>query len=451
MKSKIVSSCIVLLCFSQVLLAQNYGNWLNVDTMQYKRREHTSILLPNGNVLVTGGVNNGKSCEIFNIVTKEWETAPAFNFARSFHNLIKLTDGRIMAVGGFNENTIEILAADASHWIAADTFTTKRYFGQSTIVLDNNNVLLIGGALANTISNDCQVFDVAKMKWRTTDKLGVQRYFHATTKLLDGRILVTGGYSGGSFTNTCEIYDPRLEKWTLTDTMKEARAHHAAVPLKDGRVLVFGGYGKTTELFDPTTNKWITVGNASAAEVRWASINNEAYILYVDGPTKYSCGWGIISLKDFSRKYFKLFGDWIYGQTLTKIDENRVLITGGYEVKGDGTYYISINKSSLYDYTLTGIEIDAYPETAIYELIAEAYPNPFNSITNIMVNSPVNTNAKVELYNVLGEKLLEIFNGRFTTGLNKFNVESNNLSSGVYFILVKTEKKISQIKIIHQK
>ena len=451
MNKNIVVALILLLCFSQTHFAQNYGNWRNVDTMKYKRRAHSSILLNNGNILITGGDKDGKSCEIFDKVSEKWFMAPELNIARSEHNLIQLHNGGVMAIGGFNENTSEILLPDASKWLMADTFSTKRYFGQSTILLESGNVLLIGGALAVSVSSDCQVFDVTKMKWKLTEKLNVPRYFHTTTKLLDGRILVTGGYSGANFTNTCEIYDPSLEKWSLIEPMKEYRANHCALLLKNGKVLVFGGYCSTIELFDPTTNKWATVGNVTAAEVKGTVINNDQHILYIDGPTKFSCGWGLISLKDYSRKYFKLFDSWLYGQSLTKLDENSVLITGGYKIIGGGNYSVTTNETKLYDYKLTGIKKNQHSAVDISELNSVVYPNPYNSTTNLIVYSPISTNSKVELYNILGEKQMEIYNGKLRKGANKFIVSTNNLSSGIYFLTVETEKNVTQIKIINQK
>jgi len=133
MKFKPNNCFFILLCVNTVLFAQNFGNWRNVDTMKYKRRDHASILLPNGNVLITGGDKDGKSCEIFDKVTEKWLKAPALNISRSEHNLVQLLDGRVMAIGGFNENTAEILFPDATKWLLADSFVTKRYFGQSSI------------------------------------------------------------------------------------------------------------------------------------------------------------------------------------------------------------------------------------------------------------------------------------------------------------------------------
>ncbi len=459
MKLKLLVNFTMLFCFSQVILAQNYGNWHYVDTIKFKLRDHASILLPDGNVLVTGGLRVGgisKNCEIFNVANEKWESVNGFNRPRSYHNLVMLNNGKIMAIGGYYENSCEILCDNK--WVTADTFALKRIYGQSSIVLNNGDVLLIGGVTDYPVTkkittlDDCQVFDSNKLKWRLTGKLNIPRDYNTTTKLLDGRVLVTGGYSiGGVFTNTCEIYDPISEKWTITDTLKENRAKHGAILLKDGKVLVFGGYRTTTEMFDPVKEKWSTVGYAPAAEVKGAVINNGEYILYIDGPTKYSCGWGIISLKDYSRKYFKLFGKWIYAQSFTKINEEKALMTGGMEIKEDGFSYSIVNKAMLYDYNLTNIEISEEGSTRDETVSINCYPNPFNSNTVFTFELPENGNVKVQLYDILGREIKKIAAGYYFKGKHTINFNAPDLSSGVYMCVLKYDSKYFSRKIILMK
>ncbi len=458
MKIKLFTYLHLLLGINTLIIAQNYGNWKDVDAMKYMRRDHASIILPNRNVLITGGTNAGKSCEIFNTESKKWEYGPVFNYSRSNHNLVQLHDGRIIAIGGFKENTSEILALDNSKWIITDTFAVKRFYGQSSIVLDNSNVLLIGGLTDYpitknlTVLNDCQIFDVAKMRWRTTGKLNIPRYFHTTTKLTDGRILVTGGDKpNGGYTNTCEIYDPQTERWTLTDTMEETRSQHAAILLNNGNVLVFGGYAGTIELFDYVTEKWTIVGYASAAYASAVTIGNGEFILYIGGPTKYSCGWGIISLKEYSNKYFKLFGEWVYAQSITKIDEYKILIAGGVEVKDEGSFYVFVNKAKLFDYNLTDIEKLNTRKLFSNDLMIGAFPNPFNPITKISFSLKDNGKISLKVFDVLGKEVANLADGYYEAGKHAATFNGSNLASGIYFYRLTTPtatitKKMNLIK-----
>ncbi|CAF1105613.1 unnamed protein product [Adineta steineri] len=92
----------------------------------------------------------------------------------------------------------------------------------------------------------------------------VIRDHHTATILTNGNVLVTGGSHNGATQNSTELYDSSTEIWITTGSMNNARQNHQAVLLKDGKVLVTGGsnVGKalhTAELYDPSTELWTTV------------------------------------------------------------------------------------------------------------------------------------------------------------------------------------------------
>ena len=94
------------------------------------------------------------------------------------------------------------------------------------------------------------------------------RVYHSVTLLPDGRVLVAGG-TDEAFTplRTSEVFDPESNRWSATGEMREARMEHSATLLKDGRVIVTGGLNEnleivgTTEIFDPETGKWSEYGS----------------------------------------------------------------------------------------------------------------------------------------------------------------------------------------------
>jgi hypothetical protein len=65
--------------------------------------------------------------------------------------------------------------------------------------------------------------------------------------------------------------------------------------------------------------------------------------------------------------------------------------------------------------------------------LSQNYPNPFNPTTTIAYGIPVNGKLKIELYNVLGQKVRTLFDGNQNAGSYKLNVNIENLSSGAYF------------------
>lgn len=61
------------------------------------------------------------------------------------------------------------------------------------------------------------------------------------------------------------------------------------------------------------------------------------------------------------------------------------------------------------------------------------YPNPFNQGTKIEYYLPQDCLVKLDVYNVLGQKVATLVDGFQTRGRHEVNFSSSGLSSGVYF------------------
>ncbi len=77
--------------------------------------------------------------------------------------------------------------------------------------------------------------------------------------------------------------------------------------------------------------------------------------------------------------------------------------------------------------------------------LAQNYPNPFNPQTTIRFETPVVSVVKLELYNLLGEKVQTILNEERPPGAYTTNFPGENLASGVYFYKL-TAGKFSAVK-----
>ena len=74
-------------------------------------------------------------------------------------------------------------------------------------------------------------------------------------------------------------------------------------------------------------------------------------------------------------------------------------------------------------------------------LLFQNYPNPFNPTTIISYSIPERSYVTITIYDVLGKKVTELFNGTKQAGVHEVEfVADNNLSSGVYFYEIKTPK-----------
>jgi hypothetical protein len=99
-----------------------------------------------------------------------------------------------------------------------------------------------------------------------------------------------------------------------------------------------------------------------------------------------------------------------------------------------------------YSFEFTSIED---PEIIVEDFnLSQNYPNPFNSSTTIKFALPVKTNLNLNVYNTLGEKVAEIFNGELEEGYHEMMFNASGLSSGVYFYKIESENYTATKKLM---
>ena len=75
------------------------------------------------------------------------------------------------------------------------------------------------------------------------------------------------------------------------------------------------------------------------------------------------------------------------------------------------------------------------------------FPNPFNSSTIIQFELAEQGNIALDLYNTIGEKIETLSEGYKQAGNYEFHFNASSLSSGVYFIILRTHSQIFSHKI----
>ncbi len=76
------------------------------------------------------------------------------------------------------------------------------------------------------------------------------------------------------------------------------------------------------------------------------------------------------------------------------------------------------------------------------------YPNPFNPSTYINFFIPHSGNVKINVYNVIGEKISTLTNKYFENGYHKVKFSADNLISGVYIYTVETGNLLLSEKMV---
>lgn len=83
--------------------------------------------------------------------------------------------------------------------------------------------------------------------------------------------------------------------------------------------------------------------------------------------------------------------------------------------------------------------------------LKQNYPNPFNPVTQIEFGIPKTSNVRVDIYNIIGQKVVTLVSESLRPGWHKYSFDAKNLSSGIYFYRLETgsfveTKKMTLIK-----
>jgi N-acetylneuraminic acid mutarotase len=271
------------------------GNWTEVSALSQSRAYHTATLLADGKVLVAGGQNYGgtalSSSELYDPVSDTWTDAIAPGtdqtgwLGRTKHSATLLPDGKVLVVGGITTEIYPDLGINyhdmallynpaAMMWEVAKSPVTQRKNHTATL-LPNGKVLVAGGEGSGVYTyaygeylTSAQLYDPAANTWSPAGSLNVGRTNHTATLLNSGKVLVAAGKGNGVGSNdrgmlfSAEVYDPAANEWRVAGNLGAKRVAHAASVLSSGKVLLSGGvdgtYLASVELYD---GQWNSVQN----------------------------------------------------------------------------------------------------------------------------------------------------------------------------------------------
>jgi Secretion system C-terminal sorting domain len=80
--------------------------------------------------------------------------------------------------------------------------------------------------------------------------------------------------------------------------------------------------------------------------------------------------------------------------------------------------------------------------------MAKAYPNPFNPSTTVAIALPMASDLTVTVFNIMGQQVATLANGKFNAGQHNFSFDASNLSSGIYFVHAIVPGELNEIQKI---
>ncbi len=130
-----------------------------------------------------------------------------------------------------------------------------------------------------------------------------------------------------------------------------------------------------------------------------------------------------------------------YGKSVSLSDSD--VIVGASHDDVNGT-----NSGSVYLYNIWETEIsnDLYQNKPSTYLIEQTYPNPFNNKLNICVDLQKPSDLQVQVFNITGNLVAELTNGRIRSGYNNFVFDAADLTSGTYYVKASVPGETQEIR-----
>src|SRR6266550_2840859 len=316
-------------------------SWTTTGSLATARAAHTATLLPNGKILVAGGVDSSgipASAELYDPATGTWSATGSLATARQSHTATLLLNGKVLVAGGVNISgflaSAELYDPATGIWSATRSLAAARLFHTATL-LPNGKVLVAGGQNSSGVLASAEFYDPATGSWSSTGSLGTARNQHTATLLPSGKVLVAGGFNG-SYLTSAELYDPATGSWSSTGSLTTARLQHTATLLPSGKVLVAGGYNgsylSSAELYDPATGSWSSTGSLTTARyLHTATLLPSGKVLVAGGYNG--------SFLSSAELYDPATGSWSttgslgtarFQHTATLLPSGKVLVVGGF-------------------------------------------------------------------------------------------------------------------------
>ncbi len=268
--------------------------WSATRDMKSGRNWPTGTLLPDGRVLIVGGSNgkpNGDNLVI--LKTAEFYDPAAGTFSlsgakmktpRANHTATLLPNGKVLIAGGMNAMIPRIRWGSCTNLAelydpATGTFSSAGamavvHCGHNAALLPNGKVLIVGG-------NDAELYDPATNSWTSA---GTMNASHAGSAVLlnNGKVLLAGS------TVPAELYDPATGTFSVTGSPTSVYGYNTAALLTNGKVLMVGGPAGQSELYDPVSGTWSATGTLNSLRFGFAlSLLSYGRVLATDGSVSY--------------------------------------------------------------------------------------------------------------------------------------------------------------------
>ncbi|GBF44274.1 hypothetical protein LPTSP2_35770 [Leptospira ellinghausenii] len=262
--------------------------------MIYRRQEFAIVKLLDGRLLVSGGFggkvgnpSNGSlnSTEIFDPITNSWTEGPLLTTPRQLHKMTVLPNGDVLVVGGLSPfspfqsvSMVELIHVTADPYsMTVETIgnlVDSRGKQSQVVSVIAGKVIITGGERSDVTGpnptdyyarsiDSIEIYDISTKTLSTSSTKVTKRFNHFTHALSNGEVLILGGISSRFDDNQpilrAQIYNP------MTDT------------IRDHKNLLFGREWGSSFMFPYGKDQIIIAGG-----LEYRTVNGNTYDTILD-------------------------------------------------------------------------------------------------------------------------------------------------------------------------
>jgi len=393
----------------------------------------------------------------------EWISSASLNVPRAGASAVTW-NGKIYVFGGKSIenmvlNTVEVYDPQNNTWDStyAKSFDHPRY--NASAIVWQDMIYLIGGSTNDEVLDIVEIYDPVQNSWEEAHELREERQGHSTS-FFNGTMFTIGGQREDNFhlVDDIEWYDADDEKWEKAEfELEDGRSAHFA-EVYSNEYYMFGGFyfgALKNTIFkavpDSEDSSWVSLGTLSEPRAYGATAQIDSLIYIIGGETTsgktkrvevFNAKTGNVSVIDDMNMAFS-------GMASAVLDGD-IYVIGGFE----GTENDIVDHVHVYD-MVTAIDDKPFLKPTNF-LIANVYPNPFNGRVKIDINLPLSEIVQIDILNILGQKIRPLENRQFLPGKYSFSWDAKdnsgrNVSSGIYFVSLKTQSQNQILKITYVK
>jgi N-acetylneuraminic acid mutarotase len=179
------------------------GTWTSTGSLATARGGQTETLLSNGKVLVAGGENSSgpggsgvilASTELYDPASGTWTATGSLATARTGQTASLLPNGKVLVAGGVDFSHVfasaELYDPASGTWTATGSLAAARYYDTASLLSDGN-VLVAGGHGAGTLSS-AELYGSGQSTAATLLNISTRMRVLTGEQVLIGGFIITG-------------------------------------------------------------------------------------------------------------------------------------------------------------------------------------------------------------------------------------------------------------------